>query len=70
MLMQGALLQTLLREWKDADLDPEARDKILDEAGKLFGAGRGTLNRLLGGGPRAPRGANQGDGQPNVPPKP
>ena len=49
MLMQGALMQTLLREWKDADLDPDARVKILDEAGKLTGVPRGTFDRLLGG---------------------
>ncbi|MBI3839230.1 MAG: redoxin domain-containing protein [Planctomycetia bacterium] len=69
LLMHGALLQTLLKEWKDADLDPEAREKILDEAGKLFGAGRGTFDRLLGGR-RVQRRSDQDGDQQGAQPKP
>ena len=53
--LQGALFTTLLRDWNTADLDDEARAHILDEAGKLFGVGRGQFNTLLGrGGLRLP----------------
>ena len=57
--LQGALFTTLLRDWSTADLDEEARTHILDEAGKLFGGGRGQFNNLFGRGGRglpAPKG--------------
>jgi hypothetical protein len=43
-----ALMQSMLSEWRKANIDPEAREHIIDEAGKLFGQ-RGTeaLRRIL-----------------------
>jgi AhpC/TSA family len=62
-LLQGALASTFLRDWNRADLDDEARQHIMEEAGKLFGGGRG--GRLFGGG-RSRRGdtkSNEPDGK-------
>ncbi|MBI2827542.1 MAG: redoxin domain-containing protein [Planctomycetia bacterium] len=47
--LAGALMQTLLRDWTTSKLDNEARAKILDEAGKLFGGRGGEFGALLGG---------------------
>jgi hypothetical protein len=52
--LRGALITTLLREWREADLDDTARNHIMEEAGKLFGGGRRFS--IPGAGPRpAPR---------------
>jgi mono/diheme cytochrome c family protein len=53
-LLQAALASTFLRDWNTAKLDDEARRHIIDEAGKLFGGGRGRFDRLLGGNRSAP----------------
>jgi hypothetical protein len=37
--LQGALATTFLRDWSSAKLDDEAREHIMEEAGKLFGGG-------------------------------
>ena len=37
MRIAPALMQSFLTEWQKADIDEEAREKIVDEAGKLFG---------------------------------
>lgn len=56
-----------MRDWSTADLDDEARDHILDEAGKLFGGGRGQFKNLLG---RRGGGTNRGgNDQPKDAPK-
>lgn len=65
--LQGALMQTMLREWRDSKIAPEARERIVAEAGKLFGGGGGVgdvsgaadlFNGLLGGrSKRSNRGA-------------
>ena len=68
LLMQAALMQTMLREWDNSDVDTEAREKILDEAEKLFGAGHGTLNRMLGG--RGKKRPILADDPPNAPARP
>jgi hypothetical protein len=68
LLMQAALMQTMLREWDNSDVDTEAREKILDEAEKLFGAGHGTLNRMLGG--RGKKRPIPADDPPNAPARP
>ena len=67
-LMQAALLQTFLREWNKADLDPWARAKILEEADKLAGAGRGVFARVLGDGRQGDRRPDRGANQQNAPP--
>jgi mono/diheme cytochrome c family protein len=41
--LQGALATTFLRDWNSAKLDDEAREHIMEEAGKLFGGGRGRF---------------------------
>lgn len=48
--IQMALMQSFIKEWSDAKIDPEARAIIIEEAGKLFGGGgRGfSLESLLG----------------------
>lgn len=38
--LQGALITSLLRDWRTADLDETARNHIMEEAGKLFGGRR------------------------------
>lgn len=49
--IQMALMQSFMSEWSNAKIDPEARAIIMEEAGKLFGGGRGnSLESLLGGG--------------------
>jgi hypothetical protein len=50
MRMQGALMQTMMRDWNTSKIDPEAREKIVLEAGKLFGGGPDLFNSLLGRG--------------------
>ncbi len=45
--LQGALISTLVRDWRTANLDETARNHIMEEAGKLFGGGR--LNIPSGG---------------------
>ena len=57
MRMQGALMQTMMRDWNNSDLDQEARDKIVLEAGKLFGGGDrgGDFFKSLFGPGRRPR---------------
>jgi hypothetical protein len=52
--LQGALLTTLAREWREAKLDDEARAHIMDEAGKLFGGGRRRFSLPGGGKPESP----------------
>lgn len=52
--LQAALFTTLMRDWNSAKLDDEARNHIIDEAGKLFGGGRGQFRNLLGGRNRQP----------------
>jgi mono/diheme cytochrome c family protein len=43
-----SLIQSFVSEWRKADIDDEARVKIVDEAGKLFGPGAGSmLKRIL-----------------------
>ncbi|MBX9654105.1 alkyl hydroperoxide reductase [bacterium] len=37
MRIAPALMQSFLAEWQKAEIDDEAREKIVDEAGKLFG---------------------------------
>jgi len=41
--LQGALITSLLRDWRTADLDDTARKHIMDEAGKLFGGRRFSI---------------------------
>ncbi len=48
--LQGALMTSLLRDWREADLDDEARQHIMEEAGKLFGGGRRFSSRFGGSG--------------------
>ncbi len=48
--LHGALVTTLLRDWRNADLDDEAKRHIVEEASKLFGGGRQRFDALLGGG--------------------
>jgi len=35
--LNGALMQSFMKQWREAKLAPDAKAKILDEAGKLFG---------------------------------
>ena len=58
MRMQGALMQTMMRDWNTSKIDPVARDKIVLEAGKLFGGGPDLFKSLLGRGARPDRGAD------------
>jgi hypothetical protein len=62
-MLQGALATTFMRDWNKANLDDEARQHIMEEAGKLFGGGRGRFNRLLGG--RRPSSGEGGDQPPS-----
>jgi hypothetical protein len=48
--LQGALMTSLMRDWREADLDDTARERIMDEAAKLFGGGR---RASFGGGGRS-----------------
>ncbi len=41
--LQGALITSLLRDWRTADLDDTARNHIMEEAGKLFGGRRFSI---------------------------
>jgi hypothetical protein len=41
--LQGALIASLMRDWRAADLDDVARERIMDEAGKLFGGRRFSI---------------------------
>lgn len=47
MRMAPALMQSFLVEWRKANIDPEAREKIIDEAGKLFGRRSTQMLRTL-----------------------
>ncbi len=69
MRMQGALMQTMMRDWNNSDLDQDARDKIMLEAGKLFGGGdrAGDFFKSLLGPGKQRRGK---DGEKKVPPVP
>jgi hypothetical protein len=46
--LRGALMQTFIKQWQEADLAPDARARIMDEAGKLFG--RESMSFINGGG--------------------
>jgi hypothetical protein len=46
MRIAPSLLQSFLVEWEKAEIDDEAREKIVDEAGKLFG--RRSTQKLRG----------------------
>ncbi len=56
--IHGALVTSLLRDWREAKLDDEAKQHIVEEAGKLFGGGRHRFESLLGG--PSSRGAGAG----------
>lgn len=45
--MGPALMESFLSQWREANIDDEARDKIIDEAGKLFGRRGGEMLRSL-----------------------
>ena len=35
--LRGALMRTFIQQWQEANLAPDARERIIEEAGKLFG---------------------------------
>ncbi len=61
--LQGAMMNTLLREWREAKLDDVAREHIMEEAGKLFGGGR-RFRALPGGGRPAEPQADDSEKKP------
>jgi len=52
-----AMMMSFMRDWQSADLSPEVREHIVDEASKLFGAqaGTDTLRRIMLSEPRKRR---------------
>ncbi|MGD9645432.1 MAG: redoxin domain-containing protein [Pirellulales bacterium] len=60
-----AMMMSFMREWREADLAPEAREHIVEEAMKLFGGGGGRgrggdmLRRLLSPESKPQRGDKQ-----------
>lgn len=51
--LRGALMTTFIKQWQEADLAPDARARIIEEAGKLFG--RENMSFLNGGNIRPSR---------------
>ena len=58
--LQSALIQSFMTQWNDPNFDPVARERIAEEAAKLFGGESRQLFDLLGAGAR---GAREGENQ-------